>query len=138
MSAPRQVTFFTLYRWINYILAAVLLATSCTVPKENQLNKPFVYKVNVSVEGNHTAAERQRMKEGLENQLDDSLKARTVLTVGFPPIYYKLPKPPVYDSLNLSRSRVFMTAFLNANGYFNPAIHDTVTIDTVKVPHWFR
>src|SRR5690348_1359420 len=98
MLPARQVTLFTLSRLFSYGLTVILLAASCVVPKDAPLNKAYVYKVNMNVEGNAVPSEKRRLKEGLENQMDDSLKARTVLTVGLrvPPFYNKLVKPPIY------------------------------------------
>ncbi len=76
--------------------------------------------------------QRQDLILRLETQLDDSLQAKTVTAFSFPVIIYKkLSHPPVYDSLNLGRSIAFMTALLNANGYYSPVIKDTVKTKTV-------
>ncbi len=95
--------------------------------------------------------DRQDLASRLENQLDDSLQTKTVTDFftgahvsvwwpSFPPAYIsnwphviikKLNTPPVYDSLNLSRSISFMHALLVANGYYFPVIRDTVIYSTV-------
>ncbi len=79
-------------------------------------------------------AEKQDLISKLENQLDDSLKVRTVTTFRLKPffIYKKLSNPPVFDSSNVSRSIVFMNALLRSAGYYAPVIRDSIKIDTVK------
>ena len=76
------------------------------------------------------ADDKQDLTVRLENQLDDSLQTKTVTAFDWPlkghMIYKKLSHPPVYDSLNLSRSISFMHALLIANGYYEPLISDTV------------
>ncbi len=47
-------------------------------------------------------------------------------------VYKKLANPPVFDTVNISRSKVFMVSLLNSLGYYAPVITDTFRIDTVK------
>ncbi len=130
----RQVNFFITSRLIVAAIALIMVAASCTVPRRYQKGKPFVYKSSVSLKSDLSVAEKQRLKGNLENQIDDSLQVRTVLAVRpIPPFfYYRLSKPPVFDSLYIGRSKTFMTALLNSQGYFNPEIRDTFSIDTVR------
>lgn len=76
---------------------------------------------------------RMRLKEALNNQIDDSLQVRTVLAVRpVPPFfYYRLSRPAAFDTLYIGRSKTFMNALLNSQGYFNPVITDTFWIDTL-------
>ncbi|MFT3824119.1 MAG: BamA/TamA family outer membrane protein [Chitinophagaceae bacterium] len=104
-----------------------MLVISCTNPRKFQAGKPFVYKTNINVNG-VSGAEKKRLTERLQNQLDDSLKTRIVSYAG---VYRTLYKPPAFDTFNISRSRTFMRALLNAQGYFYPVITDTFRIDTV-------
>jgi outer membrane protein assembly factor BamA len=112
----------------------LLVAASCTTPKRYQKYKPFVYQTNINIQADLPASKKTELKAGLENQLEDSLKVRTVLAIGFtPPFFYnRLSKPPVFDTINVDRSKTFMSALLNANGYLNPIITDTFKIDTVQ------
>ena len=133
MSAGKQVTFFRISRWIGYCL--LMFAVSCTVPKKYQPYKPFVFKSSITVtEQGLRSDERNDLKDRLENQLDDSLKARTTLTVRLLPpfFYYRLAKPPAFDTLTVGRSKIFMSALLGSLGYFNPVIKDTFLVDTVR------
>jgi outer membrane protein insertion porin family len=133
MLFPRQVSFFTIFRSAFAIMLALLLVASCTIPKKYQRNLPFVYKTVIDIDGPQKGPERQKLKAGLENQLSDSLKVRTIVAFGFPALLYnKLQRPPVFDSGNVSRSKASMTALLNSVGYFGPAITDTFFIDTVR------
>ena len=128
MSSGRQVTFFTFSRWSLYGLLGLLLAVSCTVPRNYNANKPFVYKTTINIEGKTPDYDRQELQTKLQNQVDDSLKVRMVSYAG---VYYDLNRPPVFDSLNIGRSKVFIANLLNSLGYFQPAIRDTFFIDTV-------
>lgn len=134
MSYGKQVNFFAYYRWIVPLSMLLLVMASCTTPKRYQKFKPFVYRTNINLKGNLPGSQKTILKAGLANQLDDSLKVRTVLAIGFTPpfLYNRLSKPPVFDSINVDRSKTFMSALLNANGYLNPIITDTFKIDTIR------
>ncbi|HMH23954.1 MAG TPA: BamA/TamA family outer membrane protein [Puia sp.] len=110
------------------------LVFSCTIPKNYQANKPFVYSVTIKVEGNFKSGERQDLEARLANQLDDSLRTQIVSLAG---IRKTLINPPVFDSMNLRRSLAFMVALLNASGYYSIAIKDSVHIDTVRGKNHF-
>jgi len=108
---------------------------SCTVPKKYQKDKPFIYKTSIELNTEALpSVQKQDLKERLLNQIDDSLKVRTVLAVRAKPpfLYNRLLSPPVFDTIYLRQSRMLMKALLNAQGYFTPSITDTFTIDTVK------
>ena len=134
MLPARQVSFFNFFSWTGLVVLVLMLAVSCTVPKRYQKDKPFVFKTTIDVKGTLPSSEKAALKENLSNQLDDSLKVRTVLAVRWKPpfLYYRLSAPPVFDTLNMERSKTFMNALLNAQGYFNPLITDTFNIDTVR------
>ncbi|MET0298858.1 MAG: BamA/TamA family outer membrane protein [Flavitalea sp.] len=109
------------------------MAASCTLPKKYQKNKPFVYRTEIKINGDVKGSEKIALKSGLENQLADSLKVRTIVSLGFPRLLYnKLERPPLFDSANVSRSKTFMTALLNSQGYFGPSITDTFFVDTIR------
>lgn len=116
-------------------LAPVLLILSagmifsCTVPRHYQYDKPFVYAVNVKVEGSLKKDEKKDLAQRLANQLDDSLRPQIASIAG---IYDRVMYPPVFDSANVRRSIGFMVDLLNANGYFKPFIKDTIRRDTVR------
>lgn len=131
MSDGRQVNFFRVVAWLVPVL---LLVASCTSPRKYQKLKPFVYKTNIDIVTNQPSTNKSELKAGLENQLDDSLKVRTVLALRWVPpfFYYRLSKPPLFDTQYVDRSKTFMTALLNANGYLTPIIDDTARIDTVN------
>jgi hypothetical protein len=134
MSDRQQVNFFAFYRWLASLLMLLLAAVSCTTPKKYQKYKPFVYKTNINILADLPASKKTELRAGLENQLDDSLKVRTVLAIGIaPPFFYnRLSKPPVFDTIHVDRSKTFMSALLSANGYLNPVITDTFKIDTTR------
>ncbi len=131
----RQVNFFIISRLTTAAILFVLLVTACTVPKRYQKGKPFVYRSTVALANTSlSTSAKQQLKEGLANQMDDSLKVRTVLAVRIVPpfFFYRLSKPAVFDSIYIDRSKTFMTALLNSQGYFSPVIKDTFTIDTIR------
>lgn len=110
-------------------------ASSCVTPGKNYpKNKPFVFRTNISVSGDLDGQERIELEEGLENQLDDSLKARIISYAG---VYKKLIKPAVFDSANISKSRTYMEALLTSQGFFYPVIKDSFLIDTFTTTRLF-
>ena len=132
----RQVNFFPVSGFLVAASALIILISSCTTPRAGtyRKDKPFVYNTQIKLINVDLNAENKLLlKEGLNNQLDDSLKIRTVLSVGFPKLFYnRLVKPAAFDSMYIGRSKTFMTALLNAQGYFNPTITDTFWIDTIR------
>jgi outer membrane protein insertion porin family len=130
----RQVNFFITSRLTAVALLSILVVASCTVPKRYQPGKPFIYKSDVLLNSELQKGARQQLRNGLLNQMDDSLKVRTVLAVRLKPpfFYYRLLRPPVFDSMYIGRSKTFMTALLHSQGYFHPAITDTFKIDTIR------
>lgn len=133
MAFCRQVNFFTQSGWTLATVLLVLFA-SCTVPRKYQKGKPFVYRSAVTLENaSLTNAEKRDLKAALLNQLDDSLKVRTVIAVSFwPLIYNRLSKPPVFDTSYVGKSKTFMRALLKSQGYFESVIKDTFSITKVK------
>lgn len=118
----RQFTLFTLSQWICFTLLGVILTTSC---KHGALitnvvrapTQPFVFKTNINIPGN--VREKQQLTERLQNQLDDSLKTRVISYAG---VVKHIVRPPVFDTLNIGRSVVFIKSLLNSEGYFSPDI----------------
>src|SRR5688500_17652666 len=132
----RQVNFFPVSGFLVAALALIILISSCTTPRAGtyRKDKPFVYNTQIKlVNADLNAENKLLLKEALNNQLDDSLKIRTVLSVGFPKLFYnRLVKPAAFDSIYIGRSKTFMTALLHAQGYFNPTITDTFWIDSIR------
>src|SRR5690606_24859563 len=130
----RQVNFFIVVQWLGIATSVVLLASSCVTPKRYQKDKPFIYRSDITLNSDLPPSAKRQLKDGLANQMDDSLKVRTVLAVRLLPpfFYYRLSKPPVFDTLYISRSKTFMTALLTSKGYFGSSIADTFHIDTMR------
>lgn len=133
LSLARQVTVFRLVRWIAYCAFISAFITSCTITNNAQKDKPFVYKTTIDINGN--VKDKPQLLERLQNQLDDSLKLRVITYLG---VVRALKKPPAFDSVNIGRSRIFMTGLLHSLGYFNPVITDTFHIDTVRSKYPYR
>ena len=130
MSSGQQVTFFTVFRWVCYCLLVLMLVPSCvTVPKRYVLDRPFVYQTEINVVGKTPGQDKKELIEKLNNQIDDSLKTRMRMFAG---VWKTLVKPPAFDSMNIGRSKIFMTALLNSMGYYRSTIIDTFYVDTVE------
>ncbi|MCC7401805.1 MAG: BamA/TamA family outer membrane protein [Chitinophagaceae bacterium] len=107
-------------------LSLLIMASCGVVPKNYPQGKPFMYEYKINLEGTFTNEQRNELKGKLENQLDDSIRVRTV-----PQIYRQLlRKPPVYDPANVDRSVNFMKALLSSLGYFHDSISYYATIDS--------
>src|SRR5688572_30171015 len=134
MAFPRQVTFFGILKSVLVLVLCILSIVSCTIPKRYQAGKPFVYNTTIELTSNQKGSEKVALKTRLENYVDDSLKVRKVLGIGWVPpfFHYRLVAPPVFDTIAIDRSKTFLFGLLNAEGYFNPTITDTFRIDTVK------
>lgn len=111
-------------------LAILISLFACTVPRKYPLHRPFVFATRIKVEGNLKPSAKQDLANRLVNQLDDSLRVQEVNIAG---VYRRVMNPPVFDSANVRRSIGFMVALLNASGYFNPTIKDTIRRDTVRI-----
>ena len=106
-----------------------LFVESCTIVRNYPKNKPFVYLNKIKVEGNITKDEKKRLTEELNNYWDDSMKANRVQQLGF---LYKIKNPPVFDSNNLYRSKGFMSAYLNSQGYYRSNFFSSFRFDSSK------
>jgi outer membrane protein insertion porin family len=103
-------------------------AVSCTIVKNYQPNKPFVYKTNINLIGNFSSEEKETLTDGLEGQLDDSMRARKLDKL----LWRVMKNPALYDSANAEKSIVFMRALLISLGYFDDSIsfRDTIIKET--------
>ncbi|MDP4259480.1 MAG: BamA/TamA family outer membrane protein [Bacteroidota bacterium] len=131
----RQVTLSFLKAARSWLVLPVILISSCTVVKQYQAHKPFVFKVDIKVEGNMKPGEKSDLALRLSNQLDDSLRTQVVSLAGIHKTHYS---PPVYDTANVRRSIGYMVALLNSLGYYSPGIRDTATVDTARNWKLFR
>lgn len=114
--------------------ASLILFASCgVVPKSYPKNQPFVFKYNVEVQGNDNPQQKNELSSRLGNQLDDSIRVRTVRKLIYKGINRRvLNKPPVYDSNNAEKSIVYMKGLLRSLGYFKDTITYKTIIDTVE------
>lgn len=131
ISSGQQVTVFVKqYRWVVYCLLCMMLVSSC-IPSVNKAykGKTFVYQTNINIKGKLPGYKKRELSEKLLNQLDDSLKVRVLSWAGLVKTYVR---PPIFDTTNIGRSKVFMNALLKSNGYFQSSITDTFTIKSVN------
>ncbi len=125
MLAPKPLS--SLIAFITAASFVLLLASCSVVPKDYPRDKPFVYKTNINLEGKFSKDEKDALTAQLKNQLDDSMRVRTVYK-----LFYKgfnrsvLVNPPVFDSASADRSMLFMKSLLNKRGY----LRDSISYDT--------
>ena len=140
MISRRQVTASLFIPSVMLLLPSLLFFASCVAPKKNEYPayKPFVYRTKVKVEAQMPNDEKQLLASRLEDQVDDSIRVRTVTAPRWKPpfIYKKLVTPSVYDSANIGRSIIFMNGLMVSMGYYSPVIKDTVFIDTVQTDQY--
>ena len=136
MSATR---FFSAKNILRFSVAVCIiqLASCGVVPKNYPTKKPFVFKYNVTVEGNVTAEQKSELISRLSGQLDDSIRVRTARKFIYKGINRPvLNRPPVYNKDNADKSVVFMKALLRSMGYFKDTINYKAIIDTVGVDQY--
>ncbi|MEO8406537.1 MAG: hypothetical protein ABI480_18140, partial [Chitinophagaceae bacterium] len=117
-------------RQIKAVAALLIIIAfgSCTIVKNYQPGKPFVFKTKINLIGNFTNEEKKELQSKLAEQLDDSMDVRAVDKLA----WKVLKKPPVYDSANADKSIIFMRALLKAYGYFNDSIYYKASIKKPK------
>lgn len=108
--------------------AFFILFHSCTVVR-NPPSQPFVYDYNVELAGKFSTDDRKNLISQLERQLHDSIRVRHVQTWIF---WSRLSNPPVYDSINVGTSKIYMSALLNSLGYARDSITYKVRVDSVR------
>jgi len=115
-------------------LLFVFLIASCSIEKRTSVknyphNKPFLYSTSILLNGNLSKDEKKRLMADLDNYWDDSLKVVRLQTYV---IKYTIRNPPVFDSVNIARTKKFMNAYLNSQGYYYAVFRDSVPpFDTV-------
>lgn len=120
-------TYFT----PSFIFLSVLLCciiSSCKVVKDYPRNRPFVFKTKINVIGNYTKDEKNDLETRLMNQVDDSMRVKSVSQI------YRTVwrKPSAFDSTSAEKSVVFMHSLMNKLGYFRDTINFQVDIDTIN------
>jgi len=129
-------TFFLRIKFSIWIAAFVIIISSCSVVKDYPARTPFVYRTNISLQGDFKTDEKKSLTNQLEDQLHDSIRVRLIQKLigwenGPRILYTELRKPPVFDSMYASQSIVFMRALLNTQGYYRDSIHFNTSIDSV-------
>jgi outer membrane protein insertion porin family len=108
----------------SLIMTALVSCKIPTIVKNYPPGKPFVYETNINLIGNFSKEEKGGLTDGLEGQLDDSMRVRKVDKV----LWSVMKNPPVYDSTNADKSVIFMRALLTSLGYFNDSINHRDTV----------
>ena len=114
--------------YLKKLLFFSLVLSSCTVPKQYQQNKPFLFSNTIEVTGgNFSKDQRNSLKQKLYSQLDDSAK---VVVRDFLFLRHVIVKPPAYDSAYTAISSENMKGSLLHLGYYQAK--DSVKVDTVE------
>ncbi len=128
-------------KYIYAFLFCALVISSCTEEKFlfafNRINvknfpadTPFVYNVKINLQSpDVNGTDKKNLANDLPNYLDDSLRSLKTQRFG---LFYRIKNPPVFDTQNISRSQRFMSAYLNAQGYFHTSFEDSFYIDTFR------
>src|SRR5690348_3299292 len=99
-------------QYVLLLLAAIsIFYTSCTTVKNAPKNLPYVYETNINIEGKYSTEEEKSLKSQLEQQLHDSIRTRSQQKVLF---WHTIKNPPVFDTLNVGKSRIYMSALLHS------------------------
>ncbi len=117
----------------HYLALLVLCSIffSCTVVKDFPEKQPFVFNNEINLTGSVSKDENKRLTNDLTNYWDDSLYARKIQQFG---VRYVLKNPPVFDTVNLARTKLFMAGYLYSQGYFSPKfinIDSSFSFDTI-------
>ncbi|MBP6687531.1 MAG: BamA/TamA family outer membrane protein, partial [Lacibacter sp.] len=113
-------------------LAVLSVLSSCNSKlllkvKKFPKDKPFVYSNQINVVNNKLSKDSLTLlKEGLETQLDDSM--RVIIRQRWV-IFKRIENPPVFDTTYANQSARNMQIYLQTIGYYN----GKVTIDTVYI-----
>ena len=128
---PADQRFSILLKGIIFCCIVVLAGSCGVVPKNYPRNKPFVFKYNINVEGNQSSEEKKDLVDKLENQLDDSIRVRTVNKFFYKGLYRPvLINPPAFDQANADKSILFMKALLKSLGYYYDSTYAVAAIDS--------
>lgn len=124
MKGRPSFSYLNLLKLPAFLLLLLFLGACSVLPRNYPKDKPFVFGTNITVQGNFTNEEKESLESRLANQLDDSMRVRTVrkfFAQGFNrPV---LDRPAVYKKENADRSVLYMRSLLNALGYFNDSIY---------------
>jgi hypothetical protein len=119
---------FKIKRFFNHIVlfvATVFFVASCNTVKNYPANKPFIFENKIIIHGDVSKDKKKQLTTELNNYWDDSAKAVRLQKFGVKSV---INNPPVYDSINILRSKKFMNAYLNSQGYYYSVLKDTVVI----------
>lgn len=121
----------TAINWLFACFIAWFVVASCTTVKNYPANKPFVFENKINIEGNISKDEKKRLTVELNNYWDDSSKARKVTQFGFISV---TKNPPAYDTASIERTKRFMKAYLNSQGYYYASVYPETPsrVDTFK------
>lgn len=115
-------------------LLSLIFIFSCTIPRNYQKNKPFVFKNSIDLKGGHfSREEKTALKSRLNAQLDDSAQFNSKDVLFF--LHY-IDHPPAYDTNASSQSAKNMQAAMLHLGYYTAKVH--FKADTIQVRHQQR
>lgn len=110
------------------MLAVILSGCAITIVRKPPQGRPFVYQTNVRVQDAANSSEKNELEARLQEQLDDSLRVRTRSY----PLWKTITRPPAFDTVNIERTKAYMSALMRSLGYFAANITDTYYIRKVR------
>ena len=125
-----QQSFMNIFLKALFAGLFLCLAVSCSkvFVKKYPKNKPFVYETNINVISDMPKADKTLLADRLENQLDDSVRPRSISRL----LWRVMKNPPVYDPANADKSVLFMKSLLVSLGYFYDSTSYRAEIDSSK------
>ncbi len=88
-----------------------------------------MYNTKVSLKADLPSSDRRDLETLLYTYIDDSLKVVEKSIVGIS----RVINPPVFDSINIDRSKTFVTDYLNSLGYYQASLDTfSVKFDTIS------
>ena len=88
-----------------------------------------MYNTKVTVKADIASSDRRDLETTIYTYLDDSLKVVEKSIVGIS----RVINPPIFDSINIDRSKTFVTDYLNSLGYYQANLDTfSVKFDTVS------
>ncbi len=128
-----------LLSFLLFVSLLLLLFSACTNERHISYKRvkvidypadtPFVYNNKIVLQGKLSKDVTKNFTNTLPNYWDDSLQALKQQVVV---IFYRIKNPPIFDSVNISKSVQFMRAYLKSQGYFYSSFRDKIDTAYVK------
>lgn len=102
--------------------ACLIFVSSCTIVKNFPKNQPFIFENTVNLKGDIQKEIKADLKQGLLDQIEDSVAVNSNAELPWPKFPWLIPmpvvkKPPVYDSIKVLQSRKNMQNLMVSRGF---------------------